>query len=81
MPESEVLVTPYYVEFHSLTEDGQVGLAFPMLIVHEKEEEVDGWVFCHDARNSAGLSDGLNWRANIGKGGPMENASWSEIGG
>lgn len=76
---SDVLVNPYYVQFHStvMNEEG-TNLAFPMLVVHEGEDEhVDGWVFSHDGRNNAGLTDGANWRPNIGKGGPGLNASWS----
>jgi hypothetical protein len=80
MPESEPLINPVFVQFHSTVEGGEAGLAFPFLIVHQNEkDEYDGWVFCHDERNSAGLSDGLNWRSNIGKGGPGQNASWSQI--
>lgn len=78
---SEVLIYPYYVQFHSTAEDSEeTNLAMPMLVVHQGEnEELDGWVFCADERNSAGLSMGLNWRANVGKGGPGQNVSWSEI--
>lgn len=78
---SEALVNPYWVQFHSTADDGETGLAFPMLVVHENEDDSrDGWVFCHDERNSAGLSDGLNWRSNIGRGGPGQDASWSYLG-
>lgn len=78
---SEALVKPHWVQFHSTaSEEDDTGLAFPMLVVHENENEhVDGWVFAHDARNTAGLSEGLNWRSNIGKGGPGLNASWSPL--
>lgn len=80
MAESEALINPEFKQFHSTADDGNTGLAFPFLVVHQHEEErYDGWVFCHDPRNSAGLSDGLNWRDNIGKGGPGQDASWSEI--
>ena len=52
-------------------DEDDTGLAFPMLVVHESENgQLDGWVFPHDERNSAGLSDGANWRSNIGHGGP-----------
>lgn len=78
---SEQLVNPYFVQFHSMAEDEDAtGLAFPMLVVHVNEDDhLDGWVFAHDARNSAGLTEGVNWRSNIGKGGPGSDASWSEI--
>ena len=78
---SEALVKPHWVQFNS-TAMGEEGtnLAFPMLVVHENEgDEVDGWVFSHDGRNSAGLSDGVNWRENIGHGGPGQDASWSGL--
>jgi hypothetical protein len=80
---SEALVNPYYVQFHSTAEDEEgTGLAFPFLVVHENEDEhLDGWVFAHDARNTAGLTEGVNWRENIGKGGPGMDASWSLIEG
>lgn len=78
---SEALLPPVFVQFHSTaTEEDGTGLAFPFMVIHKNEnEECDGWVFCHDERNSAGLSDGLNWRANIGKGGPGQDVSWSTI--
>ena len=70
-----------WVQFHSTADDGETGLAFPALVVHENaNEELDLWVFCHDSRNSAGLSDGMNWRPNIGRGGPGQDASWSYQG-
>lgn len=80
---SEALVnSPYWVQFHSTADDGETGLAFPMLVVHENEDDHrDGWVFCHDGRNSSGLTDGANWRENIGRGGPGQDASWSYLGG
>jgi hypothetical protein len=80
MPESEALVNPYFVQFHSNVEGEDTGLAFPFLVVHENaDEHLDGWVFAHDARNTAGLTEGVNWRENIGKGGPGSDASWSSI--
>jgi hypothetical protein len=80
MPESEALVNPYWVQYHSNVEGEDTGLAFPMLVVHENDgEHVDGWVLVNDERNTAGLSNGLNWRSNIGKGGPGSDASWSPM--
>ena len=76
---SDVLVEPYFVRFHS-TAGEETGLAFPFLVVHEKEDDhVDGWVFCNDERNDAGLSQGLNWRDKIGHGGPSANVSFSRF--
>ena len=78
MPESDVSIHPYFVEFHSLADDGETQLAFPFMVVHEDEgEHLSGWVFANDPRNTAGLSDGLNWRPDIGRGGPGQNVSWS----
>lgn len=75
---SELLVPTYFVQFHSLADDGVTNLAFPFMVVHENEDEhLDGWVYAADDRNTAGLSTGANWRTNIGKGGPGQNASWS----
>ncbi len=77
---SEALVYPHFVQYHSLVEGEETGLAYPMLVVHENpDQHVDGWVFVNDERNTAGLSHGLNWRSNIGHGGPGSDASWSEF--
>lgn len=81
MPESERLVEPFYVQYNSTaTEEDDTNLAFPFMVVHVNDNEhYDGWVYCADERNSAGLSVGLNWRANVGRGGPGQRGSWSEI--
>jgi len=75
---SQQLVKPYHVQFHSLADDGATQLAFPFLVVHEDEgEHLSGWVLSNDDRNTAGLSQGLNYREQIGRGGPGQNVSWS----
>jgi len=78
---SQRLLQPEFVQFNTLTkeEDG-TNLAFAFLVVHEDEgEHLSGYVFAHDDRNSAGLTDGVNWRDNVGKGGPGIDGSWSDI--
>jgi hypothetical protein len=81
MGNSQALIEPFYVQYNSLaSEEEGTNLAFPFLVVHIDEgEQYSGWVYAHDERNTAGLSDGLNWRGPIGKGGPGQDASWSEI--
>jgi hypothetical protein len=80
MPESQRLIKPRFVQFNSLADDGETNLAFLFLVVHEDEgEHLSGFVFANDPRNTTGLSDGVNYRGQIGKGGPGINASWSEI--
>lgn len=83
MADSQVLIYPGFVRFHThRTSDMTQELAFPFLVVHEGEtdsggDQKFGWVFCHDEDNNAGLSVGLNWRADIGHGGPGADVSWS----
>jgi hypothetical protein len=81
MSNSQALVDPFFVQFNSTaTEEDETNLAFPFLVIHiDDEEHYTGWVFAHDERNAAGLTDGLNWREQIGKGSPGVNVSWSEI--
>jgi hypothetical protein len=51
-----------------------------MLVVHEDEgEHLSGWVFAKDERNTAGLTDGVNWKPDVGRGGPDIDGSWSEF--
>lgn len=81
MANSQSLVEPFWVQFNSgASEEDDTNLAFPFMVVHvDENEQYSGWVFAHDERNIAGLSDGLNWRGPIGKGGPGQDGSWSEI--
>lgn len=79
--DSQELVQPYDVRFHTVTADG-TQKAYPFRVVHEGPSDSGsdqrwGWVLCDDEDSGAGLSHGLNWRADIGHGGPGQNASWS----
>lgn len=80
--DSQALINPYYVRFHSVADDGVTNKSYPFLVVHEGSSESGadqkwGWVLCDDEDQSAGLSHGLNWRPDIGHGGPGADASWS----
>ena len=81
--DSQALVSSYYVQYHThRSSDDTQQLAFPFLVVHEGPSDSGGdqkwgWVFCHDEDNNAGLATGVNWRADIGHGGPGADASWS----
>jgi hypothetical protein len=83
MSESQALVKPYWVQFHTYDEENGTSKAYPFLVVHEGTSESGGnqkwgWVFANDTEpNVAGLSDGENWRGDIGQGGPGKNVSWS----
>ena len=86
MSDSQALVLPYAVRFHSTRKsDPTQQLSFPAWVVHENADpsadppldQRDLWVDCHDEDNTAGLSIGRNWRADIGHGGPGTDASWS----
>lgn len=82
MADSQVLVEPYFVRFHTVAADGVTQKAYPMLVVHEGpsdsgEDQKWGWIFCDDEDQTAGLSHGVNYRADIGRGGPGSNVSWS----
>lgn len=84
MSDSQALVEPYWVRFHATTSDGKTQKTYPFLVVHEGssdsgEDQRWGWVLCDDEDQEAGLTHGLNWRADIGHGGPGANVSWSEF--
>lgn len=76
---SQELVKPYPVRFHTTSNNGSgPNKSYQMQVVHERpDEHLDGWIDCHDADNDAGLSEGRNWRDNVGRGGPGKNVSWS----
>lgn len=81
MSDSQALVNPYFVRFHAVSSDGS-NKAYPFQVVHEGasdsgEDQKWGWVYCDDEDQEAGLTHGLNWRADIGRGGPGSNVSWS----
>jgi len=81
MADSQALVEPYFVKFHSVSADG-TDKAYPFLVVHEGPSDSGGnqkwgWVYVNDTDNTAGLSVGLNWLPDIGQGGPGKNVSWS----
>lgn len=83
MSDSQALVDPYFVQYHTVLEDGTLK-AYPFLVVHEGESDSGGdqkwgWVYANDEDSGAGLAQGINWRADIGHGGPGANASWSEF--
>lgn len=80
MPDSQALVKTRFVRYHSESTEEGVHLAFPMMVVHEDEgEHLSGWVFAKDERNTAGLSDGANWKPMVGRGGPGVPGSWSDF--
>lgn len=80
MPESQALVKTRFVRYHTDSTEEGVRLAFPFMVVHEDEgEHLSGFVFAHDERNTAGLTDGDNWKAQVGRGGPDIDGSWSEF--
>lgn len=88
MSESQQLVKPYFVRYHTDSEEEGVDLAFPMLVIHEDKQEgsdseekteLSGWVFSNDERNTAGLSNGANFKGKVGRGGPGVPGSWSDF--
>ena len=80
MPDSQVLAKTRFVRYHTDSTEEGVRLAFPFMVVHEDEgEHLSGWVFAKDERNTAGLSDGVNWKPMVGRGGPDIDGSWSEF--
>lgn len=83
--ESQVLVKPYWVQFHTTSQNGEgPEKAYPFLVVHEGPSDSGsdqkwGWVYVADSDNDAGLSGGVQYLADIGRGGPGQNVSWSEL--
>jgi hypothetical protein len=79
MSESQSLIDPFYVRFHSHAEGDETTLkAYAFLVTKvDENEEYSGAVWCDDQDNAAGLSVGWNSRAKIGRGGPGSNVSWS----
>ena len=67
------IIKPEFVQFH----DGS-GKSFVMMVTHRHpDDHVSGAVWCQDADNNAGLSDGWNVRNKIGRGDESKAASWS----
>jgi len=81
MSESQSLVSPFFVQFHSTSKDNPDTLkAFTFLVNKtDSNEEYSGAVWCDDIDNAAGLDVGWNSRSKIGRGGPGSNVSWSPL--
>lgn len=84
--KSQILVEPYWVRFHAVTEDG-TNKAYAFLVTHEEidpnsdppKDQRWGAVWVDDEDQEAGLSGGWNSLHDIGHGGPGSNVSWSEF--
>jgi len=88
MPDSQALILPWFVRYHTGSSEEGVNLAFAFMVVHadpqegaESDEltELSGFVFCNDPRNDAGLSPGMNYKPKVGRGGPGIPGSWSDF--